>query len=267
METLADRAALDIKACANVCDTYSKKKLLVKVLKGPAWDARLTDFLDRFAKLQSEFKMALALYTFKNASEMHGKLHDIGEKCVRTNRTVDRVTDFLDRVDVVTRLLHGVYQELQPEDEVTLATKVEERGGVDAVKKNDVALRELLRCEDNIETANRKSTTKFDETAPTAPTSDNLYVKLRPELSERTAYKSDLALLKNDLHEDVSIAVEINMEAFERRFDLHTKQLQEELSEAIHEGNNQVMVHLKSGPHDRVRHAVSPVSIRSTWEC
>lgn len=80
METLAENAARDIKDCANVCDTYSKKKLLVKVLKGPAWDARLTDFLDRFTKLRSEFKMAFALYTMRSTSETHGKVHDIDEK-------------------------------------------------------------------------------------------------------------------------------------------------------------------------------------------
>ena len=80
METLGEQAARDIKQCANVCDTYSKKKLLVKVLVGPAWDARLTEFLDRFTKLRSDFKMAFTLYTVKSASEMHGKVHEIGEK-------------------------------------------------------------------------------------------------------------------------------------------------------------------------------------------
>lgn len=160
-------------------------------------------------------------------------------------------------MDIITRLLHGVYRELQHEDEVTLAAKIEEKGGVDAVKRDDTALRELLRCEDNIEAANLKSTTKFDETAPALRASENFYVKLRPEISERTAYKSDLSLLKNDLHEDVSIAVDSNKEAFERKFDLHTRQLQEELYEAIHESNNQVMKHLKSGPHERIHHTVS----------
>ena len=160
-------------------------------------------------------------------------------------------------MDLITRLLHGVYRDLQPEDEVTLAAKVAEKGGVDAVKKDDLALRELLRCEDNIKAANLKSTTKFDETVPSGLAGDGIYVKLRPEISERTAYKSDLSCLKDDLHEDVATAVDSNMEAFERKFDLHTRQLHQELYEAIHEGNNQVMMHLKSGPHERIHHVVS----------
>ena len=35
MHSLAEEAAITIKECANACDTYSKQKLVVKVLKGP----------------------------------------------------------------------------------------------------------------------------------------------------------------------------------------------------------------------------------------
>ena len=45
LQDLVDRTANDIKECANVCDTYSKKRLLVKVLKGPIWDDTLKGFI------------------------------------------------------------------------------------------------------------------------------------------------------------------------------------------------------------------------------
>ena len=35
LEELAEKTAKDIKDCANFCDTFVKKKLLVKVFKGP----------------------------------------------------------------------------------------------------------------------------------------------------------------------------------------------------------------------------------------
>ena len=82
MRALAEQAASDIKNCANACDTYSKKKLLVKVLMGPAWEGRLTDFLDRFTKTRSEFKLALAMFTSRNTIDIKGTLSMIDEKYV-----------------------------------------------------------------------------------------------------------------------------------------------------------------------------------------
>ena len=70
LKTLAGQAERDIMECANTCDAYSKKKLLSKVLKGAAWESRLTDFLDRFMQTRSEIKMALALHTASNASQI-----------------------------------------------------------------------------------------------------------------------------------------------------------------------------------------------------
>lgn len=63
MQTLAIQATVDIKDCANACDTYSKKKLLVKVLKGPIWEGQLAEFFGRFQRCRSEFEFALAIHT------------------------------------------------------------------------------------------------------------------------------------------------------------------------------------------------------------
>lgn len=77
---MAEQAAEDIKECANACDTYSKKKLLVKVLMGPAWENRLTEFLDRFTKTRSEFKMALVIHSAKTAVEIRETVNGIDQK-------------------------------------------------------------------------------------------------------------------------------------------------------------------------------------------
>ncbi len=80
MQSLADQAAEDIKDCANACDTYSKKKLLVKVLKGPVWEGRLAEFIGRFARRRSDFKFALAIHTATVADSMQATVGGIDER-------------------------------------------------------------------------------------------------------------------------------------------------------------------------------------------
>ncbi|KAJ7913942.1 hypothetical protein B0H13DRAFT_1612003 [Mycena leptocephala] len=67
-------AADDIKDCANACDTYSKKKLVVKVLKGPIWDVRLLKFVEIFAKRRSDFEFALSIHTSLAVDAMNAKM-------------------------------------------------------------------------------------------------------------------------------------------------------------------------------------------------
>lgn len=63
MQSLSEGTATDIKACANVCDTYSKKRLLVKVLKGQVWEAKLVEWIEKFTKRKAEFEFALTMHT------------------------------------------------------------------------------------------------------------------------------------------------------------------------------------------------------------
>lgn len=67
MLSLAHQAKNDIKECANACDTYSKMKLVVKVLKGVVWESRLAQYIARFYRLKAEFQFALAMHTAKAA--------------------------------------------------------------------------------------------------------------------------------------------------------------------------------------------------------
>ena len=60
---LSQRAAVDIKDCANVCDTFSRKGPLIRILKGSVWEARLISFIKRFEKRRLEFQQALATHT------------------------------------------------------------------------------------------------------------------------------------------------------------------------------------------------------------
>lgn len=63
MQSLSKKAADDIKACANECDMYNKKRLLVKVLKGQVWEGKLVEWVETFAKRKNDFELALTLHT------------------------------------------------------------------------------------------------------------------------------------------------------------------------------------------------------------
>ena len=63
MQSLSQKTADDIKACANECDTYNKKRLLVKVLKGQVWQDKLVEWIEKFAKRKDEFELALTMHT------------------------------------------------------------------------------------------------------------------------------------------------------------------------------------------------------------
>ena len=63
LQELSEKTAADIKACANVCDTYTKKRLLVKVLKGQIWEGKLVEWIEKFTSRKTEFEFALAIHT------------------------------------------------------------------------------------------------------------------------------------------------------------------------------------------------------------
>ena len=82
LQTLVNRAKDDIKSSANVCDTYSKKKLLVRVLTGQAWEARLAGCIETFTSRKQEFEFALAIHTAKAVDSVKTTLEAMDQKFV-----------------------------------------------------------------------------------------------------------------------------------------------------------------------------------------
>lgn len=77
LKVLSDSTANDIKSCANTCDTYSRKKLVVKFVKGIMWEARLASFSGTFAKRRDEFEFELAVHTAVVGDATYAKLHNM----------------------------------------------------------------------------------------------------------------------------------------------------------------------------------------------
>ena len=82
LEELANKTAKDIKECANLCDTFLKKKLLAKVFKGPIWAERLAAFVQVFADRKADFQFALAMHTANSIADVKEQNHGIDAKCV-----------------------------------------------------------------------------------------------------------------------------------------------------------------------------------------
>lgn len=234
MQGLAREAAGAIKECANACDTYTKKKLVVKVLKGPIWEGKLAEYVARFHDLKLEFHFALTAHTAKAVD---------GVKV-----TVDAVHETLSEH---TKILHAMFRDLRPQEEAFIEAKIGERGGSERVQESDRLLQELLEYEHNIQASRHKGIVRMSSSMSMLPDPND--PKLRPEISERTMQDSTVFLkdLKDDLDEDWKTAVDKNMTVFQRKYDLHERQVKE-LSVVIHEENNRTIRELSIGPHDMI---------------
>ncbi len=156
-------------------------------------------------------------------------------------------------------MLHMVFKEFKPQDEASLAAKVDEKGGADYVQGNDMILRELLAYEDSIMLANQNATSKIEASRAEQFSNTEIYAKLRPDMNEQITRQSSLKDLKNDLGEDWKTAVDRNMQVFQRKFSFRKKQLQE-LSLVIHEENDRIIQELSAGPHDTIHNKVIYIS-------
>ena len=80
LEGLVRQIAADIKECANACDTYSKKRTLVKVFKSSVWDLKLSEYVQRFIVRKADFNLALSSHTGMAVDLANNKLDTIMSK-------------------------------------------------------------------------------------------------------------------------------------------------------------------------------------------
>ena len=74
LDDLVKKIAADIKECANVCNTYSKKRSLVKILKCSVWDQTLTRYIELFVSRKAEFNLMVSVHTGMAVDCMNNKL-------------------------------------------------------------------------------------------------------------------------------------------------------------------------------------------------
>ena len=76
---LVEQTAADIQRCANACDAYLKKKLLVKIVSGPKWEGVLARFAGHFTRRRAEFEFALAIHAGLGVDKANAKLDELGD--------------------------------------------------------------------------------------------------------------------------------------------------------------------------------------------
>ncbi|KAJ6588495.1 hypothetical protein B0H19DRAFT_978427 [Mycena capillaripes] len=128
MQQIVNGTADDIKACANACDTYSKKKLVVKVLKGPIWEGKLVKFVGTFTKRRGEFEFALSIHTALGVDA--------------ANRAIGAVDQTTQEMNAKMDMMMKMFQQFVSPEQKEMARLVEQRGG-QAVLDDDKALKEL----------------------------------------------------------------------------------------------------------------------------
>ncbi len=222
LQELIKQTAEDIKTCANACDTYAKKKLIVKVIKGSVWEGTLKGFIDMFANRRKAFTFALSIHVGVGVDDANRKLKEIDAK-------IDIVIDFFAKV-------------VSPE-QLELAALVQKKGGPTAVMADNAALRELLKF---------RPATAVDQ-AKHSSGRDGAERSSHPEGDE-------LAVVKQELFDSPELAIKKNLEVFERKFKMQQRELAEEMRRMVHHEGDRVIEAITSGPHDRIIDPVRSVS-------
>jgi hypothetical protein len=74
LKSLVERTLDDIKKCSNVCDAYTKKRPLARVLLSSLWDAKLLEFVELFATRRQEFEFELTMRTSRGVDKANATL-------------------------------------------------------------------------------------------------------------------------------------------------------------------------------------------------
>ncbi|KAJ7099683.1 hypothetical protein C8R44DRAFT_716668 [Mycena epipterygia] len=215
MQEIVKGTADDIKACANACDTYSKKKLVaVKVLKGPIWEGKLVKFVGAFTKRRADFEFALSIHTAVGVDALGVSLSSVDQTTQEMSAKMD--------------MMMKMFQQFVSPEQKEMARFIEQKGG-QAVLENDKALKELNDFEN-------KSAGSQGNTGH----------------GSKAAKPTDLDELKEDLHLDPDDAMKQNMAVFTRKFEVQKRQIIDELSRVIEREGDRVISAVTAGPHDRI---------------
>ncbi|KAI0360925.1 hypothetical protein OH77DRAFT_1517315 [Trametes cingulata] len=215
MQALVKQTADDITACGNACDTYAKKRLIVKVIKGSVWESTLKGYIDLFAKRRKDFTFALSIHTGMGVDDANRKLSTLDAK-----------------MDV---LLEFFTKAVTPEQR-ELAILVQKKGGAMAVMSNNDALKELLNFKPTTAATGAKRGVERDSAVEhNGPVGEN-----------------NLDALKTELFESPELAIRKNFEVFERKFKMQQRELAEEIKRTVHHEGDRVIEAVTSGPHDRI---------------
>lgn len=77
LEHLSKATANEIKEGANACETYLKKKLIVKFIKSPLWEKRFADLCKKYYDRRKEFEFELSIRSSVVGDEVLAKVSHV----------------------------------------------------------------------------------------------------------------------------------------------------------------------------------------------
>ena len=217
------QSASDIKECANTCDTYSKKRIAVKVLKSGSWDRVLSSFLGRFSKHRERFVLELNIH--------------IGESVNTIRQNTEAILYFFMNFTMSS-------------EQTELAARVRDMGGADAVIANPEKLKTLLSP-----TSVSNAPEKRPDRVGLGIRGGNLDSDDPRVMQQRMKGQQELKLMQQELLDTPEDAIKKNLEAFDRKFEMQAHQLEEIRKEITHSSNLMIQA-VKEGAHNRVRDTV-----------
>ena len=214
MQELVKQTAEDIKSCANACDTYAKRKLIVKVINRSAWEDTLKSFIHVFANRRKTFTFALSIHVGISVDDANRKLKEIDAK-------VNMVLGFFSKV-------------VSPRQQ-ELSALVEKRGGPAAVVMDDITLKELLKFRPAIAIDQAKCSSGHDDAEDSSHQDED-----------------DLAFIKQEILDTPELALRRNREVFERKFVMQQRELAEEMRQRSRHEGGRVVRHGAAKPYERI---------------
>ncbi|GJE85201.1 hypothetical protein PsYK624_012790 [Phanerochaete sordida] len=121
--------AKDIETCAATCDSFQKKKLIVKVFKSIAWEGKLEGFATAFDGHKDALHKDLSMHTALGVERANQTLSAV-DVAVKTSGT---------KLDMIL-----LFQQLRSPDERELWKFIESKGGPDKFLADDTLMNELL---------------------------------------------------------------------------------------------------------------------------
>ncbi|CCM04676.1 uncharacterized protein FIBRA_06862 [Fibroporia radiculosa] len=220
MKILMEEIAVEMKKCANVCDAYCKAKIVAKVLKGLMWEKMFIDFTHGFSKRRTSLQLVLSAFTSLKVDQIDQKLDELSLELRRRN---DEIIWFI--------------QSHVPAEHREISAHIERKGGVEAVLRDDNAIRDLIALDQK----------RSDSRHP------DKQVAGRVRDSERDARVQI---------QDIDGFIEQNLVFFYRKFEIQWQQLAEEMASVVHQEADRIITNVAAGPHDKI---VDP-DLRKIWK-
>ncbi|KAI0088301.1 hypothetical protein BDY19DRAFT_190628 [Irpex rosettiformis] len=230
MQVLVDGAAQDIKNCGNACDVWMKKKILLKVLVGPAWEGKLAAFTSGFAARRMEFEFALQIHTASAVDAIQSVTQSMNE-----------------RLAYMSQQFTIAFSQMRSPEELRLAEIIKSKGGIEAVQGNEAVLRELWKAE--------SSASHGKVVQGSDGVKDQRIGEKDQRAGEKGIQRSEQKFsdFKVELREDWDTALQTNLQAFEGKFKLYHDQMEANLQRYMHEESDRVIQEVTKGPHNLIR--------------